>query len=105
MAFIEEAGFLPRSVPPTVGRCTGKAIHLAADQVPQRVAGEQIKREQNDIDQQHQRSDADAKVKLLIGSRKPEGTNRVIPQEAQEYDGSVKKIAMKVLQDEREPGL
>src|SRR6185312_3388473 len=66
------------------------------------MAGEQIQREQNDIDEQHQRTDADAEVQLLIGARKPEGAYCVIPKEAQEDDGAIKKIAMQVLQDERE---
>src|SRR6476619_3335491 len=69
------------------------------------MAREQVKCEQDDVDKQHQCADADAKVELLIGTRKPEGTNRVIPEKAQKDDGAVEKIAMKILQDERKAGL
>ena len=105
MAFIEEAGFLPCAMASAIGDRARETIQLAADQVPQGMAGEQIQREQDDVHQQHQRSDADAKVELLIGSREPEGPYCVIPEKAQEYDGAVKKIAMNVLQDKRESGL
>jgi hypothetical protein len=35
VAFIEEAGFLPRAMPATIGNGAREAIQLAADQVPQ----------------------------------------------------------------------
>ena len=58
------------------------------------MAGEQIQRKQDDIDQQHQRAHANTKVELLIGAGKPEGANSVIPKETQENDCAIKKIAM-----------
>src|SRR5205823_1783550 len=100
MAFIEEAGLLPRAVTPAIGGSAGKTIHLAADQVPQGVTGKQVQSQQDDVDQQHQRANTNAKVQLLIGTREPERADRVIPEEAQEYDGAVKEIAMEILQDE-----
>src|ERR1041385_378892 len=66
------------------------------------MAGEKIEAQEHDIDQQHQRSDADAKTKLLIWARKPERADCVIPEEAKEDDGAIKKIAMQILQDKRE---
>ncbi len=66
------------------------------------MAGEQIQGKQNNVDQQHQRTHADTEMQLLIGTEKPESANSVIPEEAQEYDGAIKKIAMQILQYERE---
>src|SRR5579859_1005560 len=43
-------------------------------------------------------------MQLLIGTGEPEGAYCVIPEKTQEHDGAIEKIAMKVLQDEREPG-
>src|SRR5690242_16473137 len=66
------------------------------------MAGEQIKRQQHNVHEQHQRAHADAEMQLLIGAREPEGPESVIPEEAQEYDRAIEKVAMEVLQDERE---
>src|SRR5947208_11733548 len=63
-----------------------------------------VERKQNDVCEQHQRSDADAEV---FSSRrwKPKSSNRVVPENHQKDDGDIKKVAMKVLEDERKTRL
>ena len=70
MALVEECEFLPARMPGAVKRGAGEAIQLAAHDVPQRVAGERVQREQNDVGQQDQRSQADAEVVLLVRPEK-----------------------------------
>src|SRR5882672_7642560 len=72
--------------------------------MPQGMAGGQVQGEQHNVYQQNQCANADAKMQLLIGPREPEGSDGVIPEEAQEDDGAIKKIAMEILQDERKTG-
>src|SRR5205085_4469258 len=64
------------------------------------MARQQIKREQNNVDQKDQRAHANEEMAF-----KPEGANGVIPEEAEEDDRPVEEIAVDILQDEREPGL
>src|ERR1700739_1786289 len=99
MAFIEEARLLPGAVALEVEPRAGKSIQLAANQVPQRMAGEQIQREQHNINEQNQSAHANAKMAV-----KPESADGVIPEQAEEDDGAIQKIAVKILQDEREAG-
>src|ERR1043166_2483702 len=107
MALIEEGQLLPSAVPRAVERRAREAIQFAADQVLQRVAGERVQRQQHDVDQQDQRAHADAEVPMRYVAviPKKEGANGVIPEEAKEDHGGVKKIAMDILQDEGETGL
>src|ERR1700704_5830610 len=72
--------------------------------MPQGMAGKQIHRKQHNVHQQNQCANADAKMQLLIGPQEPEGSDGVIPEEAQEDDGAIKKIAMEILQDKRKTG-
>src|SRR6267142_6470242 len=61
------------------------------------MTGEGVKRKQNDIGKQHQRTDADTKMSI-----KPEGANRVVPENDQKNESDVEKITMEVLQYQRE---
>src|SRR5947209_16093304 len=61
---------------------------------------EQVQRKKDDVHQQDQRAQADAKMSV-----KPEGTNRVIPEKAEKDDCAVKKVAVNVLQNKREARL
>ena len=97
MALIQGAGFLPQAVPGLVGFCAGKTIELAAHQVAQGVAREQVKTQQNNVGEQHQRAQANAEVAVP-----PEGDNCIFPQETQEDHGKIKEIAVEILQDEWE---
>jgi hypothetical protein len=82
-------------MPRLVGRGAGKAVELPAYQVAQRVAGEQIQGQQNDVDQEDDGSEPNVKVALI-----PESFNCVLPQKDKEDDRSIEKIAVQVLQDE-----
>src|SRR5205809_7730091 len=58
---------------------------------------EGVKRKENDIGKQHQRADADAKMSI-----KPEGANRVVPENDQKNERDVEKVTMEGLQYQRE---
>src|SRR5579864_3935136 len=80
----------------------GKTVQLASKQVPERMAGEQVKRQQHNVDDKYERADTDTEMALLVGTHEPECPESVIPKEAQKHDGRVEKIAMEVLQDKWE---
>src|ERR1051326_992553 len=104
MALIEERKLFPSAVPRAIEGRAGEAVQLAADQMPQGVAGERIAGEEHDVQQQYQRPYADAEVQPAIGTGEHEGANDVIPKESQKNDRTVKKVTMNILQDEREAG-
>src|SRR5205807_4191522 len=64
--------------------------------MPQRMAGEQIQGQQNNIDQENERTHGHVKMALI-----PESLNCVFPEKNNEDDGKVEKIAMQILQDKR----
>src|SRR5689334_3339435 len=98
--FIEKTKPLPRAVSRPAKRDTRKAVDLAADEVPKRVTGERIKREQNDVGEQDQRSNTDPEA-----AAEPKRVKRVVPENDQEYERDVEKVTMQVLQDQRERSL
>src|SRR5580765_2739792 len=65
------------------------------------MAGKQIQGKQNNVYHQHQRPHADTEMQLLVRTQEPESADRVIPEEAQEDDGAIKKIAVQILQYKR----
>src|SRR5258708_17325493 len=77
----------------------GKPIQLAADQVPERMTGKSVERKANDVDEQDERAEANAKMSAQV-----EGQNHVVPKESQEHYREIKEIAMQILQDKRERG-
>lgn len=85
----------------TIERRTREAIQLAADEVPQRMAGKCVQSEQHDVDQQDQRAYANTEVELSVSAGEEEGANGVIPEDDKEDDCRIKKIAMDVLQNKR----
>src|ERR1700720_1070781 len=76
-----------------------KAIQLAAQQMAQGVAGEKVERQQNDIDQQYDGTDADTESVF-----EKEAVYCVIPEKRQEDDRQVHEVAMRVLENEGEFG-
>src|SRR4051812_16217542 len=64
------------------------------------MARKAVEREQADVSHHDQRSQADAKVPVPA-----KGVDRVVPEEAQEYQCKKKCVAMQVLQDERKSSL
>src|SRR6185369_16650705 len=65
----------------------------------QRVAGQAIQREQDDVNQHDQSAKADAE-----GAVPAKSLHRVKPEEAEEDHGEQEEIAVDVLDDERESG-
>ena len=96
MVLIEKTGASPGECARLAKRDTGKTINFAADDMSQRVTGEGIKREQNDVGKQDERAKTDAKAPV-----EPESLNRVVPENNQEDECNVEEIAVKVLQDQR----
>src|SRR5713101_5443925 len=80
--------------------CTGKTVELSAGKVTQRMTGKQIQRQQDDIHQQDNRTHAYPEAVV-----KKEAADRIMPEKRDEYHRQIKKIAVQVLQDERELGL
>src|SRR5262245_42920283 len=102
MPFIQEGEFLPAGVPRAIHGRAGEAVQGSPDEVPQRVAGERVEGEQNDVGQQNQSPQSDAEVVMLVRPEKKEGLDRVIPEEAKEDYGPIQEVAVEVLQDEGE---
>src|SRR5277367_14621 len=63
----------------------------------ERVAGEGVEREHDDVEAHDEGADADAEVAVEII-----GEDDVVPEEGQEDESDVEKIAVKILQDEWE---
>ena len=73
-----------------------------ADQVAQRVAAEGVAAQQNRIQDQDQRSDADPEVLDAVRAGEPQRPVAVIQQDEDEDDREVQEVAVDVLQDQRE---
>src|SRR2546428_2553208 len=99
---IEKRNALPRAVARTTGRNAGKTIDVPADDVSQRMARQRVAGQQDDVRQQHQRADTYAKVSSH-GRVKPKSRNRVVPENHQEDDGNIEKVAMQILQNKGKP--
>src|SRR5688572_28681076 len=92
---VEKTETFPRLVPRATECDTRETVDLAADDVSQRVARERVERKQNDVGEQDQRTNPDSEAAI-----KPERVNRVVPENDQEDERNVEKVAMQVLQDE-----
>src|SRR5215472_3718124 len=64
--------------------------------MPQRVAGERVKREQCYVQSEDKRANADSELPAE-GKR----TNGVVPEKAKKKNRQIEKVAMNILQDER----
>src|SRR5262249_46631887 len=82
----------------------GETVELASGQMPQRVAGERIEREQTPVPEPDERVDADAEFVRPQAGRKGESCKRILPEKNQKQDRQIQEIAMDVLQDERKRG-
>jgi hypothetical protein len=56
------------------------------------MTGECVKREQNNIGKQDERTDSNPNASL-----KPESANRVVPENNQEYESHVEEVTVEVL--------
>src|SRR6267154_6014421 len=65
----------------------------------QGMARQRIDREQNNIDQQHERAQAHSEFPIKVERQK-----NVLPQENQKQNREIQKISMDVLQNERKSG-
>src|SRR5439155_17883729 len=77
-----------------------KAVQLAAQQMAQGMAREKVERQQNDIHQQYDGTDAHTKSVF-----EEEAVYRVIPEKRQEDDRQVHKVSMRILKNEGELSL
>lgn len=94
--FIEKAGAAPGGVSwPTIGDA-GKAVKIAAHDVPQRVAGKCVERKQNNVGQQYERAHTHSRVTC-----KPKRADRVVPEYYQKDQCDIKEITVQILQDKR----
>ena len=64
-------------------------IVASADEMAHRVATERVASEQENIDGEHNRADADSKVYRSCGIREPESFPDVIGEKKQKEDGEV----------------
>src|SRR5262249_16386943 len=86
-------------------RPPGEAIHPAANEVTQRVATEGVRGEQEHVDGEYDRPDADAEVASAVGAGPPQRPGDGLAENAGEKDRDVQKVAMHVVQNEREGAL
>src|SRR5262249_34960246 len=63
-----------------------------------------IEREQRDVHQHDERTEADAEFVRPQTGRKGESCKRILPEKNQKQDRQIQEVAMDVLQDERKPG-
>src|SRR5260370_8424160 len=122
VVFVEVTAQLPGRVPRAPGSNAGKAIKLAADQVPQRVTGKSIEGEKDNVGQHDQTAHTDAEAMTdgkranafmscrKVGSdgipaiRERKCPNGVIPKEADKDKSKIKSVTVQVLQNEGEAG-
>src|SRR5579872_1641938 len=82
------------------GLDTRKTINFAAKQMPHRMAGEKIQRQQDYVHQENQSPHTDAK-----SVREGESDDCIVPEKHEKNDRDIHKISMDILQYERESGL
>src|ERR1043166_5939384 len=81
-------------------------VLYAADQMAHRVATQRVTAQQDNIDQQDQRSDADSKrCHACRGILEPEGVPGVKGQDDQKSERKIQEVAVNVLQDQGQRAL
>src|SRR5580658_1058849 len=73
----------------------GKKVELSPHDVAERVAGQSVSRKQDYVEQEHERADAHSDSPV-----KKEGAKRVAPEEDEEDESDIEKVAMEVLKNE-----
>jgi len=96
MALVEKTNAAPSRVTGLAKSGARKTIELPTGEMPQRMAGKRVERQQNDIRSQDKSAQADAEMPVEV-----EGLNNVVPEKQNEHDCDVEKITVKVLKDER----
>src|SRR5579862_6520124 len=96
VARVEPARLLPRAERGGRLAAVGHAVLAAADQVAERVAAERVAGDQDDVDRQDQRADADAEVAVH-----EEAVDRVLGEDHDEREREVERVAVQVLEDEQ----
>ena len=77
-------------------------IEHAADEVPERMAAERVAAEEHGVHGEHQRADADPERHLPGRIGEPHRLPDVVGQDEQKQDRQIQKVAVDVLEDERE---
>jgi hypothetical protein len=75
----------------------GKAVELSSYDVTKRVAGKRINSQEDNVEEQHKRTNSDSKSPV-----KEESAERVPPEKDEEDEPCIQKVAVQVLKDERE---
>src|SRR4029079_7955591 len=83
----------------------GEAVEPPADEVAQRVAAERERRQADDVQQQHERAEADPELEPAAVRVEEERAAGVVPEEREHDDREVEEVPMRVLEDQREPAL
>src|SRR5580698_546471 len=94
-ALVQETNAAPRSMSGLAKSGARKTIQLSSGEMPQRVAGKRVERQQNNVRSQDKRAQADAEMPIEV-----ESLYNVVPEKQNEHDCDVEKIAVKVLKDE-----
>src|SRR5215831_2745837 len=68
--------------------------------MPQRVAGERVKRKQRYVQSEDKRANADSELPV-----EEKRTNGVVPEKAKKKNRQIEKVAMDILQNKRKCGL
>src|SRR5829696_2733267 len=97
VAGVEDRHLAPRPVP---DRVAGEVVEPPPAQVPAGVAGQRVQPQEEGVDQQHHRAQADAPALGEV-----EGPQGVPGQDDRERQGQVEEVAVDVLEDEGEAGL
>ncbi len=93
--FIEKTDSPPGCVAGLAESGAREAIELPSGEMPQRVAGKRVERQQNNVRGQDKCAQADAEVAVEV-----ESLNNVMPEKQNEHDCEVEKITVNILQDE-----
>src|SRR4051794_35246238 len=86
---------------PVAGRVLGEVPQPAADEVAAGVAGGRVGPEEHHVDEHDQRAEPDAEAAV----RAVEGPDHVVGVDQRDDDGGVEEVAVRVLEDQREPRL
>ncbi len=80
---------------------SGNFVEKAADQMAERVTAKRVTGQQDNIEREYNRSDADAEALCAGCTREPHRFPRVVRENENEEQREVQEIAMNVLHDER----
>src|SRR3981081_46239 len=84
----------------TCERHARKAVELPPYDVAERMAGQSVSRQQDDVEQQDESADSHSNSSI-----KNESVQRVAPKKEEKDKPHIQKVAMEILQNKRKPSL